>query len=136
MNNIPEQHTSQPRLGDYFIADVLDHAPTPQAAARIEDAYTRHGTAFAVYLGLEDIDRYSTTVEAEFTNCYIGYYPTQDALIDDTIDTFGWQESLDEFLNQHIDLKPFLSLDRDGIWDFIQDSFEVVDLGGLHVFEK
>lgn len=43
---------------DAFVAEVIENAPSPEAADAISRAYQRHGTAFAIYLTLDGVDKY------------------------------------------------------------------------------
>lgn len=139
MNN-PEQpkHRSErdPLIGDHFIKYLIDEAPTAEAASRIRDAYDYHRTAMAAFLGLHDTDPYDEHIALDFVNCYHGRYPTMAELIDEVIETHGWDQALNRLYDEHPELQSLVSLDREGVADLVDMRFDVVDLGELYVFEK
>lgn len=139
MNNAEQpKHRSEHKtlIGDHFVADLTEAAPTPEAAKRINDAYEYHGTAMAAFLGLDDIDPYDEQIALNFLNCYHGTYPTMAELIDEVIESHGWQQALDRVYDEHPELQALVSIDREGVADLVDMRFDVVDLGELYVFEK
>lgn len=143
-NPEPPDHQEQPKhrrerdplIGDPFIAHLIDTAPSPEAATRIQEAYDCHRTAMAAFLGLHDIDPYDEHLVLDFLNAFHGRYSTLGDLIDEVIETHGWNDALDALYGQHPELQALLRIDRDGVADLIDLRFDVVDLGELYVFEK
>lgn len=125
----------EPLIGDYF-THLIDTAADPVAAARISEAHGYHGTAIAAFLGLGDIDPYSADIALDFLNCYHGRYPTMSELIDEVIETHGWDRALDRVFDEHPELQSLVSIDREGVAELVDMRFDVVDLGELYVFEK
>ncbi|TWP34409.1 hypothetical protein [Leekyejoonella antrihumi] len=135
--NKPSPEQREPQLGDAYVLDVIQDPPSPDAAHLIEEVYARHGNAFAVYLSLEDVDQYSESVEEDFRDAYVASYDSQDALVDDTIDSWGWHRDLDRLLRDEPLLRSIVTLDRDAIWDFTQEHYDIVNLvDEYHVFEQ
>lgn len=126
----------EPLIGDHFIAHLVETAPSPEAAARIGEAYGYHGTAMAAFLGLDDVDPYDEHIALDFLNAFHGRYRTLGDLIDEVIETHGWNDALDALYDQHPELQALLRIDRDGVADLIDLRFDVVHLGELYVFEK
>lgn len=126
----------EPLIGDHFIAHLVETAPDPEAAARIQEAYDYHGTAMAAFLGLDDTNPYDKHIVLDFLNVFQGRYPAMGALVDEVIETHGWNDALEGLYEQHPELQALLRIDRDGVADLIDMRFDVVDLGELYVFEK
>lgn len=85
---------------------------------------------------LKATDPYDEHLALDFLNAFHGRYPTMDALIDEVIETHGWNDALDALYDQHPELQALLHIDRDGVADLIDMRFDVIDLGELYVFEK
>lgn len=134
--------------GDAYVADIIDHAPTEEAEAILAEVYARHGTAFAVYLASDDVDHYSPDtdedrrrgmhrIEADFKDSYYGCFADREMLIDDTIASFDWATDARRLLEGHPELQEFLVFDRDAIWGFINDHYDITELpSGLYAFER
>lgn len=133
-----------------YVGEVIANAPTPQAGQAIAEAYAKYGTAFAEFLTFPDTAQYgayesgeapdaATTlrrIEADFRNVYYGSFPNREALIDDTIESFDWGFELDRALRDLPDLRAMVTFDRDAIWGFISDHYEVIARDDcLYVFE-
>lgn len=132
------RHRSErvPLIGDHFINHLIDAAPDAVAADRIADVYRQHGTAMAAFLGLEDTDPYNGDITLDFLNCYHGRYQSMDELIDEVIETQGWNQNLDQVFADHPGLELVVAINRDAVADLVAMRFDVVDLGDLYVFEK
>lgn len=126
----------EPLIGDNFINHLIDTSPDPGAATRITDAYSHHGTAMAAFLGLDDTDPYDTNIALDFLNCYHGRYRSMSELIDEVIETQGWNQALDQVFADHPGLDRVVAINRDAVADLVDMRFDVVDLGDLYVFEK
>ncbi|MFT4263164.1 MAG: hypothetical protein QM572_07275 [Nocardioides sp.] len=134
---------------DAFIADVIAHAPDAIAGRAIEATYLRYGMAFAVYLTLDGVDRYAPDhrpahcstdpplIEVEFKNAYYGSFADREAIVDDTIASFDWGTELRRALQSHPDLEQMVRFDRDAIWGFVSDHYDIREAhDGFHVFER
>lgn len=124
-----------PMTGDAFIASIIEVAPDQPTAARLTENYARYGTAFAIYLALDDTDRGSETVEADFRDAFVGYFANHQALIDDTIASFDWGSDLHQLLAARPLLRSMLRFNYEAIWAFASQHYEVVELDrGLYVY--
>lgn len=124
-------------LIEAYLADLKQSAPSPEAAHRIDHVYERQGEPFAVYLTLNHTDRYAEGAEANFRRRYVGRYQDRDALIAETIESRGWQADLDRMLHADPQLRAMVTFDHSRFQDYIDNTFDVVDLdGGLYVFER
>lgn len=130
------RHEREPLIGDHFIAHLIGAAPSPEAAARIQETYDYHGSAMAAFFGLDDTDPYDEHIALDFLNAFHGRYSTLGDLTDEVIETQGWNDALDVLYDRHPELQALLRIDRDGVADLINMRFDVVDLGELYVFEK
>jgi hypothetical protein len=141
----PERDTT----GDAYVAHIVAYAPTPDTARAIAEAYDRHGVPFAIYLSLDGVDKYvrdfgpdhqpvgPATIEADFRDVYYGYFADRETLVDDTIASFDWGVELNQLLRDHPDLRRMVTFDRDAIWEFVQQHYEVVNgVHGLYAFER
>jgi hypothetical protein len=142
----------QPGPGDAYVAEIVARAPTPEAGRTIAEAYAKYGTAFALYLALDGTEKYvrddgpndqpdgpagPSGIEADFKNVYYGRFEDREAIIDDTIASFDWDVTLRQLLRDHPDLAQMVVFDRDAIWGFVSDHYEIVDdSDGLYVFER
>ena len=142
----------QPGPGDAYVADIIAHAPTEEAGRIIDQAYAKHGTAFALYLALDGVEKYvrddgpghqprelsgPSGIEADFKNAYYGRFEDREAIIEDTIESFDWGTTLRRLLRDHPDLQQMVIFDRDAIWGFVSDHYEIIDgSDGLYVFER
>lgn len=138
--------------GDAYVADIVANAPTPEAGRVIETAYAKYGTAFALYLALDGVDKYARDygpghepedvagpagLEADFKSVYYGSFPDREAIIDDTIESFDWGTTLRWLLHEHPDLAQMVVFDRAAIWGFVNDHYEIIDgTDGLYIFER
>lgn len=123
--------------GQHYIDSITAAAPDTDAADRVTQAFARHGTAFAVYLGLPDIDPYDQDIETSFWEHHVGTYEDRDALVDDTIDTFGWNRELDQLLVDHPLLRSVVAIVRDAVWEHVTDRFDIVAIGHqLYAYER
>lgn len=146
----PRHHAAQP--ADGYIADVVANAPTPDAGRIIDALYAKYAMGFALYLTLDGVDKYPEShgaehryadaaerpaLEAEFKNVYYDCFPDRESIIDDTIASFDWGTDLNRLLRDHPELRHVLTFDRDAIWGFASDQYEIIDgTDGLHVFER
>lgn len=146
-NHYPSEHAPRHRaeqdedpehgMGDAFVRQLADQAPSVEAAERLTDLYQRHGTAFAVYLGLDDVDPYAETTEEDFTEVYYDCFTTREGLIDDTIASFDWGRDLDRLLAGDPLLRAVVAFDRDAIWGFITDHYDIVAIGdSIYAFAR
>lgn len=132
---------------DQYVRHVIEHAPTPAAGELIARLYERHGTAFAIYLALDGVDNYIrdngdgprsgdiTKLERDFNEAYYGFFPDKDALVEDTIASFDWGAEANWLLHGHFELQQFLVFDRDAIYGFASDHYEVIRTDhGLYVY--
>jgi hypothetical protein len=142
----------QPGPGDAYVAEIVAAAPTEEAGQTIADAYAKYGTAFALYLALDGTDKYvrdygpshepadpagPSSIEVDFKNVYYGRFEDREAIIDDTITSFDWATDLRRLLRDHPDLQQMVTFDRDAIWGFVNDHYEIIDgSDGLYVFER
>lgn len=142
----------QPGPGDAYVADIVANAPTLEAGRIIAQTYAKYGTAFALYLALDGVEKYARDygpghkpedpaappgIEADFKHVYYGSFPDREAIIDDTIESFDWGSQLRLLLREHPDLDQMVVFDRDAIWGFVNDHYEIVDgTDGLYVFER
>lgn len=125
-----------PPTWDAFVASAAEHAPDAASTNRIADAYTRHGFPFAIYLALGGTNLASPSLENDFKNVFVGYYWSRDALIDDTIASFDWGADLHNRLAGDPLLRSLVTFDREAVWTFANDHYEIVDLdGSLYVYE-
>lgn len=124
-------------LGDEFMAELYGAAPTRRAAHNIAEQYAQHGTPFALYLGLDDVDPYGEELAQRFKADFVGTYPDRQSLMDETLETLGLREDLDEFMRTHMEFEGLLTFDYDTLWELLQDRYEIIDIGGvLYVFER
>lgn len=132
------KHRSEhlPLIGDHFIKHLTETAPDAAAAARITDAYAYHGTAMAAFLGLDDIDPYDSNIALDFLNCFHGRYQSMNDLIDEVIESQGWNEALNKAFADYPGLDLVVTINREAVADLMDMRFDVVDLGDLYVFEK
>lgn len=126
----------EPLIGDHFINHLIDTAPDAVAAARITEAYGYHGTAIAAFLGLDDTDPYNADIALDFLNCDHGHYRSMDELIDEVVESHGWNQALDQVFADHPGLELVVVINRDAVTDLMDMRFDIVDLGDLYVFEK
>lgn len=145
----PRHRAEQP--GDAYVADVIANAPTAETAQVIADAYARHGTAFALYLTLNGVEKYvpeyvpddqlaeaskTPILEHDFKSVYYGRFEDREAIID-AIASFDWGTTLRRLLREHPDLEQIVVFDRDAIWGFASDHYEILDgTDGLYLFER
>lgn len=136
--------------GDADVLNVVEHAPSPEAAALILDNYRRYGTPFAIYLALRGVDKYlrddgsgprSTQVEdleTDFKDCYCSFFPDKQALVEDIIETFDWRAPVEQVLRDHQLLRPYLVFDYEALYDLASQRYEIVHIDdeGLYVFER
>jgi hypothetical protein len=146
---LDERHRERDTTADAYVADIVANAPSLESGRVIAQAYAKHGIAFALYLTLDGVDKYirdygpghqqasPQTIESDFANSYHGRYPDRDALIDGVVETFGWQHDLDSLLHDKPDLRLAVTFDRDAIYEFANNHYEVLDgVNGLYVFER
>ncbi|MGK2875482.1 MAG: hypothetical protein ACSLEW_07555 [Nocardioides sp.] len=142
----------QPSPGDAYVAEIVENAPIPEAGRIIEHVYAKCGTAFALYLALDGVDRYARDygpghepedpaepqgIETDFKNAYYGRFEDREAIVDDTIASFDWGSDLRRLLRGHPDLAQMVILDRDAIWSFACTHYEIIDgIDGLYLFER
>ena len=139
MNNEP-RHRSEPHAseqpGDAYVTQMIDLAADAATGERLADLYLMYGMAFALYLALDGIDQNAATIEADFTNAYVGFYPDRAALIRDTIESFDWGVELDRRLAGDPLLRAMVTFNEDEIWCFANEHYEVVALdAGLYAYE-
>ncbi|GAA1508618.1 hypothetical protein [Nocardioides humi] len=145
--NATDLHTEPD--SDQYVRHVIEHAPSPAAGALVAQLYERHGTAFAIYLALGGVDNYirdngegpRTTdiagLERDFTEAYYDFFPDKDALVEDTIASFDWGAEASWLLRGHLELQQFLVFDRDAIYGFASDHYEVIRTDqGLYVYMR
>lgn len=132
----PAPKEREPLPLDDAMLDLLAAAPTPDDAHRLEALYAKHGTALAVYLGLADVDPYAADVAEKFENELAGVYANPEALVDDTIASFGWTKDLDRLLEGDPLLRAVVTFDRAAIRALAQDHYQIVSVeGALYVFQ-
>jgi len=135
----PQVHEhQQPReqIGSAFVDYLVEREPDADSAARMRRGFDRHGTAFALYLALPDIDKHAETLEGDFESAFIGQYDDRRTFIRDTIECFSWEDDLNRLLAGDALLRAVVTLSNEQILGFIRDHYELIELeDGLYVFE-
>ncbi|MCA4996798.1 hypothetical protein HWD35_18950 [Tsukamurella tyrosinosolvens] len=132
----PHSHGDRPDAVPSIVTISRGNAPSNEAGDRIRDAYAHHGNGFAAYLSLDHVNPYSETLEADFAHALEGIYRDRTALVDETINAFGWYDKLDRLSQTDPEFGDVLNIDRDAVWDVIQQHFDVIQIGSVcYVFE-
>lgn len=132
-----------PRLVHY-----LQHLPSDPAPVSAEavDAESRTGSAaegirefgdpFRAFLMLNDVDPSRDDLIPTFHEWYIATFASRDKLLEELTEVTDWEASVAAFAAEY-GIEDFVRLDRNALWEVIQDAWDIVELDGkYHVFEK
>lgn len=110
--------------------------PATRLERRILELLTEtHGDAFRAYLAHVWDGTPINDIENEFTNLYWASFPDRKTFIDSVIDGLGWEDGYDDLLARTAMPPEILNWNYPLLLDRLQESCEVLDLGGsIHVF--
>jgi hypothetical protein len=136
----PDLHTWAVRLEQYLAAhadapspaEAPDHEDRPQVA----DGIREHGDAFRAFLTLPDTDSGDSDLLDRFRACYIGTYPSMDALLTELTEFNLWREAVSE-LGKYLGIRGYIQLDTAQIEAMARETWGIVQIGqSWYVFSK
>ena len=120
-----------------YIAWMIQHATSPELANTYRELFSQHGDAFAAFLCLDKIDQSSASLEQDFTDAYLWSAEDEESLVVQELADLGWEEALNEFLNQQGIHEEALRWDMQFLRRLLNWTYEIVPMYGvLYVFEK